>query len=104
MKKLYAQGDVLLVPVASIPEGALAVSREAGRLVLAHGEVTGHAHAITSLKARLMRFQDQTFLDVGSRVATLKHEEHGAIDIPRGTYRVIKQREYQFGQAQRVAD
>ena len=39
------QGDVLLRPVVSLPPGCTAEDL-ASRIVLAHGEVTGHAHAI----------------------------------------------------------
>lgn len=41
------QGDVFLIPVAALPAGCKPIEPEAGRrFVLAHGEVTGHAHAI----------------------------------------------------------
>lgn len=40
------QGDVLLVPVAALPAGCTEVPQHGGRIVLAYGEVTGHAHAI----------------------------------------------------------
>lgn len=41
------QGDVYLIPVAALPAGCKPIQPEAGRrFVLAHGEVTGHAHAI----------------------------------------------------------
>ena len=39
------QGDVLLAQVAKLPEGCKP-EPSGSRLVLAHGEVTGHAHAI----------------------------------------------------------
>jgi hypothetical protein len=99
-----AQGDVLLVPCLEIPKRAKEVERDKGRVVLAYGEVTGHAHAIADRKARLMRFSGVDYLEVGGKVATLKHEEHGEIEIPQGTYRVVKQREYAFGQGRQVAD
>lgn len=46
--KEIRQGDVLLRPVQSMPKGPRkAINPENGtRFVLAHGEVTGHAHAI----------------------------------------------------------
>ena len=47
------QGDVLLVP-ASRPGDAKPVGRDCGRVVLAYGEVTGHAHAIRSHGATLL--------------------------------------------------
>src|SRR5574337_1804601 len=40
------QGDVQLQPVAKLPEGCKELPPEGDRIVLAHGEVTGHAHAI----------------------------------------------------------
>ena len=52
---MYRQGDVLIVPVESIPEELDPVDREDGRVVLAHGEVTGHAHAIEAEGAALFR-------------------------------------------------
>lgn len=49
MKKVHQirQGDVMLIPVAKLPVGCVHIEPEGGRrFVLAHGEVTGHAHAI----------------------------------------------------------
>ena len=49
---MYRQGDVLIVALAegAVPEYALDAASEPrdgrGRLVLALGEVTGHAHAV----------------------------------------------------------
>jgi hypothetical protein len=87
------QGDVLLVAVDALPEGAVAVKRS-GRLVLAEGEATGHAHAILERDAREFRVGDERFVLVRSK-AQLIHEEHAAIDLPAGTYRVVIQREYE---------
>lgn len=41
----YRQGDVLIERVASLPSNLTKQKPEAGRIILAHGEVTGHAHA-----------------------------------------------------------
>ena len=87
------QGDVLLVPAEAVPTGAKSVPRDAGRVVLAYGEVTGHAHAIRSTAARLLEAQEERYL-VTSDTVTLEHEEHGPIAIAPGTYRVVIQREY----------
>ncbi len=87
------QGDVLLDPVATVPVGARPVARAGGRVVLAEGEATGHAHAIRSPGATLLRAGEERYLRVASPV-TLGHEEHGAIEVAPGTYRVVIQREY----------
>jgi hypothetical protein len=87
------QGDVLLEPVTSVPDGARPVPRDAGRVVLAYGEVTGHAHAIRTPGATLLADGDERYLRVPAP-ATLGHEEHAAIELVPGTYRVVIQREY----------
>ena len=51
---LYRQGDVLLRAIDAIPDSAtFTVERDAGRIVLAYGEVTGHAHAIVAPEGRI---------------------------------------------------
>jgi len=87
------QGDVLLVPVEEVPEGARSLARTRGRVVLAEGEVTGHAHAIRSSAATLLGTGDERYLRVAAPV-TLDHEEHAPIPVVPGTYRVVIQREY----------
>lgn len=87
------QGDVLLVEVEAAPGDATSVARDAGRIVLASGEVTGHAHAIHAAAARLVARGDDRYL-VADGPVTLEHEEHGPIAVEPGTYRVAIQREY----------
>lgn len=87
------QGDVLLLPIDCIPAGVKPVQRDGGRVVLAYGEVTGHAHAVRSSAATLLEDGAERFLRVTAPVV-LHHEEHAAIDVHPGTYRVVIQREY----------
>lgn len=104
---MYRQGDVLIVPVKSLPKKLDAVDREQGRVILAHGEVTGHAHAITDQKAALFRDPKLAaiFMNVsGDAPVALEHEEHATIHIPPGNYRVIRQREYSPEAVREVAD
>ena len=88
----FRQGDVLVVAVPAIPADAVREPRR-GRLVLAEGEATGHAHAITEPDAREFRVGEERFVLVRS-AAQLIHEEHATIDLPPGAYRVVIQREY----------
>ena len=88
------QGDVLVVEVDAVPDDTQPVARDAGRVVLAYGEVTGHAHAIRSATATLVADRvGRRFLRATDDV-TLAHEEHASIDLPAGDYEVIIQREY----------
>ena len=45
---LYRQGDVLVqrINATDVPAKAEEIPRDGGRVVLAYGEVTNHAHAI----------------------------------------------------------
>jgi hypothetical protein len=87
------QGDVLLIAVEGLPDTAHPLPRDGGRVVLAYGEVTGHAHAIASPAATLLADERERYLRAERDVA-LEHEEHLPIDLPAGTYRVVIQREY----------
>ena len=91
---MYRQGDVLVMAVERKSD-LQPVDREGGRIILAHGEVTGHAHAIASCDAML--FMDaktlNRYLDVKAPV-TLDHEEHSRIELPSGFFKVTIQREY----------
>jgi hypothetical protein len=93
---LYRHGDVLIAKVNALPAGAQSVQSQQGKTVtLAYGEVTGHSHRIRQTNdAQLWQSGSEMFLEITGNSATLIHEEHKAIDLPKGFYRVWKQREY----------
>jgi len=99
---MFRQGDVLLVPISDrlLPEAVVPVARDArGRLVLALGEATGHAHAVGALDADLLADAaelDRRFLRIVTG-AMLAHEEHDPIPLGPGLYQVVRQREYVLG-------
>ena len=107
MKKQGRQGDVLLTVVDAEPSGN-EVGRESGKVVLAHGEATGHAHAIAAMDVAL--FMDEKtlarHLDTrGSTQPILDHEEHEAFQLPAGkTIEVVRQRTYTPQGLRNVAD
>lgn len=114
MAPLFAQGDLLIEPVAdAIPSGVTIPAAPDGSFVLAEGEASGHRHAIHD---RVTLFRDDSLardipagLYVGHvRVegpsARLEHDEHDAIVLPRGTYRVRRQRELEPNDARLVVD
>lgn len=89
------QGDVFLVRSA-MPKKIKPVERDNGRVVLAYGEVTGHAHVLTAPEAELFTAEDnRRFLRImDGAYPTLTHEEHGTIALEPGTYEVRIQREW----------
>lgn len=89
----YRQGDVLVIR-KPIPAAAKPGKRDKGRIVLAYGEVTGHAHAITSKTVEILEHEGTRYIRVPRRGADLTHEEHGTIKLAPGEYEVRIQREY----------
>lgn len=101
---IYRQGDVMLICVDSIPAGGSPVARDKGRIVLAYGEVTGHAHAIEEEQVTMYEVDEALrYLDVQLE-AFLRHEEHGVIALAPGFYRVVRQNEYTPEVIHNVAD
>ena len=104
---MFRQGDVLIVPTKSIPKTAKALE-PAERVILAHGEATGHAHAIH--RGAVMFREDgtgsggRTFLSVGAGGADVVHEEHSTIKLDPGNYEVRRQREYSPEEIRNVKD
>jgi hypothetical protein len=97
MKRMVRQGDVLLVPVEQAPVDVEPVELDHGRIVLAHGEATGHAHVVEGEAAELVSAAgaEELYLLVhGETPALLRHDEHDPIPLAPGAYRVVRQREY----------
>ena len=92
------QGDILIAQTNHIPANTTPVPLENGHVVLAHGEVTGHAHVVDDptvvfLATDLADLADR-FLRV-ERECRVVHDEHDPITLPPGDYVVRRQREYQ---------
>lgn len=111
--KMYRQGDVLVRRTRKQPSAQARVVSDQGRTILAYGEVTGHAHRVFDVATvtddpvpaqQLFEEPDGTRLLVVRREAELRHEEHGTITLARGTYEVIRQREYSPEAIRNVAD
>ena len=87
----WRQGDIFIVQTDGVPVGAAPQLH----CVLAEGEATGHSHRIDQTgAARLFLHQQTLFLRVTADAAVVTHDEHGPITLPRGDYRVWRQREY----------
>jgi hypothetical protein len=98
---LFRQGDVLIAAIPSIPEQA----RRLPHSTLAEGEATGHTHRIDEAGgAELFDSAGTLYLRVFADSATVVHQEHGPIALPRGNYRVWQQREYSPTAIRRVVD
>lgn len=114
-RNMVRQGDVLIMPIDTVADaeiGQIVTEGEGKRIVLAHGESTGHAHAIypdidireqvcepadpptlrellnpgrySTLPCRLLRLPAR---------ALVRHEEHDPISLAPGDYLVVIQHE-----------
>jgi hypothetical protein len=99
---LYQQGDVLIEAVSEIPEGGKEIRN---RITLAEGEVTGHAHVMTGNGLVGVVVGGEIYLTV-KEPSKVVHEEHEAIVVQPGIYRVRKVREFDHfeEEARDVAD
>ncbi len=109
IKNQLRQGDVLLHPIKELPKDAL-LDNPIGDIILAEGEVTGHAHRIRKWKNKVesFRLNDSRYLRVLKPVP-IDHEEHGTHDITTkvlqpGLYEVRLQTEVWLDEVRQVAD
>jgi len=103
MLRFCAQGDLLIERAGDAPvSGVVLGSAEADAVVVAEGEFTGHHHklfgCVTFYRDDALARDIPGDLYVGhvrvsGPVARLEHEEHAAINLEQGTYRVRRQRQ-----------
>lgn len=99
-KNQFRQGDVLIVKTKSIPPAAV---RQSGRVILAHGEVTGHCHELSTDASEAWKSGDELTVKV-KKAAPVTHQEHAPIPLKRGAYRVVRQKEYAPEAIRNMAD
>ncbi len=87
-QKVYRQGDVFLAKIQAVPTKAQIRQDR----ILARGEATGHVHEVIG-DAEMYERDGTLYLRVHS-AAELRHEEHGTITLPKGSYEIGIQKEY----------
>lgn len=103
MKTQYYQGDIAIVPVKNIGSDAKKIKED--KIVLAEGEATGHAHTIeTPGTIGFVDSNDSVWLEVKDLIAEVCHQEHATIKLPKGKYKVVRQREYTPEEIRNVKD
>jgi len=102
---LYQQGDVLLQTVNEVPEDAKIVDPQSRGVVLAEGEVTGHAHVMNPKSATMFATKTDRFL-VTKKASVVTHEEHGNITVPKGVSKIgiVKEYDHFAEEARNVKD
>ena len=104
--KMIRQGDVLLVAIEKqIPMGLVSKSE----VILAEGELTGHAHRLTGTEVYEWAIDGQRYVQVKGGSGSLSHEDHDPVPVavvaPDTTYRIVPQQEWNLAdQWQKVRD
>jgi hypothetical protein len=96
------QGDIMLERVDHLPK--VARSQFGRKQVLALGEVTGHSHVLEGRSIVVEDELEQKFIEVLAGGGVLKHQEHAPIEVPPGSYKIVRQREYSPEEVRQVAD
>jgi hypothetical protein len=104
VKNCGQQGDVRLLRVSDVPNGAIPVKRQERGYILAEGEATGHAHVITK-DIELYEHDGVLYLKNEQEV-TIQHEEHKPVTLSPGTWRVgrVREKDMLEGFARQVVD
>jgi len=69
---------------------------EGGRVVLARGEATGHAHVIEKAEGvRCYTLDEVLYVRIKQEVE-VTHPEHQTLLLPPGTYQIDQVREYDY--------
>ena len=98
--QVWRQGDVFIVSTPNLPDDV-----SGHRPILAEGEVTGHSHRVSDpVTAQVFRGNTGMFMQVTADQATIVHDEHAPVMIPRGNYAIRIQREYHPKEIRRVVD
>jgi len=92
----WRQGDIYFVKIGEEAESA--ESRPVKSGIIAKGETTGHAHRVSqsSMTAGALLFLvgRSMFPRSPQLGTTIVHDEHHAIDVPKGLYAVVPQQEF----------
>lgn len=90
------QGDVIITRVDNSNNKRL---NTLGSKTVAYGEQTGHHHSFTRGGDQVLLYgsvNSPELLEIRSESALLTHQEHDAIEIPSGLYKIESERNYDY--------
>jgi len=89
IQKHYRQGDLLIQQIESLPKG---LKKRANKVVL-YGLQTGHSHFLKSGSVYDGK-NGSIYIELPTKSQFLHDSDHDPIDLPKGVYQVIRQKEY----------
>ena len=95
MKKIIRSGDVNLIEVEKVPEGAKKVKHN-GNFVMAKGEATGSVHALVGTKVNdfeVSELNGERFFEIFAPSKATHSHDHETINVLPGVYKQVPERE-----------
>lgn len=95
--KIIRQGDVIFKSIDCRPKG---LTTKHAQLTVQLGEATGHHHTLYPIASDTPVSWIEEFMQDNKRFVVLdtewllRHQEHNEIKIPKGTYEIIIEREW----------
>ena len=109
-RNLYRHGDLLITRINAVPQSAINISSK----IIAEGEVSGHKHTLVGQATvrilpgreaghKIIERVERGHVSINripelyfsaSEDVKLTHEEHKTLELPRGSYKVTKEREF----------
>lgn len=86
--EMFRQGDILFRKVAVKSEKMM----KAKDFIVARGEATGHSHRVVG--GELWTDEHGQMIVESDGDTAIVHDEHARIDLPKGFFEVVRQREY----------
>ena len=107
---MYRHGDLLITRINAVPQSAINISSK----IIAEGEVSGHEHTLVGQATvrilpgreaghKIIERVERGHVSINripelyfsaSEDVKLTHEEHKTLELPRGSYKVTKEREF----------
>jgi hypothetical protein len=95
-RKPIRQGDIYMLPVKEVPEGAIKKDN-----IVQRGEHTGHMHQIVDGEVYI---KDGNQYVIARQKTVLVHEEHKEVKLKKGVYLIRRKREYSPLAERQVSD
>jgi hypothetical protein len=112
-KNMAAQGDFLIIRVNELPEELYPCDMKDGKWVVAHSE-TGHNHVMEAERVQMFKIElkdDDAVFELYLNVeedTPIEHirsyDTHETLNVPKGLYKIRRQREYTSAGWRRAAD
>ena len=111
-RNFFRHGDVLIRETDNVmtnwfsesPKPLVSKQHVIENRPLAYGEKTGHAHTVKNGEVTFYEKDGTLYMQVDSDNATITHQEHPDLEVPKGFYEVRTQQEYLPSQERSVVD